>query len=176
MQELFGHYKPGEGYMPYCSLGGTFYYIKDWVNPAKNSFLIQLLRHSTRFLGSNFIYIFFFNCFSLHLFINSPCAFLTNQKALCSHKALSVQNSSLCLHAVSFIHGRLHCLSTHLNCLQMMPFTLAQAHIHCSCFSSLVLLSPCSSVRDQAGLVKVAAMRVNVFSINENTSRNKNNT
>ena len=60
---------------PYFSLGGTFWYIKDWVNPAKNSFLIQLIWHSTLFFRSNYIFL---NCFSLHLFINSPCAVLTH--------------------------------------------------------------------------------------------------
>lgn len=136
IQELYGHYKPGEGYKPYCSLGGTFYYIKDWVNPAKNCFLIQLLWHSTLFFRSNLIY--FFNCFSFHLFINSPCAILTNQKALCSHKALSVQNSFLCLHAVSFIHGRLHSFHT---------FKLPLDDVLLSCSSPHPLLQlPCSFI------------------------------
>lgn len=41
-------------------------------------------------------------------------AVLSNQNALCSHKALSVQNLFLCFYTVSFIHGGFSCLSTHL--------------------------------------------------------------
>ena len=122
---------------PYFSLGGTFWYIKDWVNPAKNSFLIQLIWHSTLFFRSNYIFL---NCFSLHLFINSPCAVLTHQKALCSHKTLSVQNPFLCLHAVFLTHGGLHCLSTHLNCLQMMPSLLLKPT------SAVPVSFPCSFI------------------------------